>query len=116
MSPAFDYYKMNQDIRVLFHDLGYNYWIDENTNYPAGQGNCFLCKAIHPTKWDCIGGVDGRDAIFDGDVIVGYRKWTASVHHEWDEETDSDCEVVYEGESRDEALKALWENRLKYSF
>jgi hypothetical protein len=116
-TATFSYYKMNRNIRVLFHDLGYSYWIDENTNYPEGLGNCYLCHSIDtPSRWECVGGVDGREPIFDDGEIVGYKKWRADLHHEWNEEVGTDSEVIYEGESRDEALKALWENRFKYSF
>lgn len=104
---------------------GYNpthYWIEENSNYPEGEGNLFLhvgrnrltSRVMTPfAEWvsvtpqmmwdyDCIGGVDRRH------LPLG---WEASINTFYDEATDSDCKVVYTGDSRKEAIEALWNRR-----
>ena len=99
------------------------YWIEENTNDPEGEGNLFLnvgrvrmvkrmmtpfgyVDVMEQPDWDygCIGGMDK----------VGDGKYRSDILCPCDEETEADCEVVYTGDSREEAIEALWNNRHKY--
>lgn len=83
------------------------YWIEENLNYPEGEGNLFLSRELTYKErqtslaaWKTLGGADKRGG-----------KWIADITWIYDEETDSDALVVYEGESREEAIEALWNAR-----
>ena len=100
-----------------------HYWIEENVNYPEGEGNLFLhvgrnrmtSRVLTPfAEWvsvtpqmmwssECLGEVERRY------VPPG---WVATISTFYDEETGSDCTtVLVSGASREEAIEALWSHR-----
>lgn len=93
-----------------------DYWIRENANYPAGEGNLFLERAL--TNQEYFGGATGQFKVLGGANKNG-NKWTADINWCYPDDYDPECGsddsnllIVYEGESREEAIKALWDKRL----
>jgi hypothetical protein len=101
----FGMWKLHTQPRVL-KESG-EYMLEDNTNYPEGEGNIFLMKAIYSIDRDlpnvrCVGGIEQKSD----------KSWEASINMPYDEETDSDSRLVYIGD-RDTAIEKLWEE--KYS-
>lgn len=97
--------RSNHDIRLIQGCIDDKYWIEENTNFPEGQGNLFLMTAATEgsrSLAQCIGGLDR--------VHGSQNQWEASINIPYDEETDSDSVVVFTGD-RTQAIQALWQNR-----
>lgn len=85
--------------RVLRDNL--NFWLEEDAEYPPGKGSIFLCyRCPDSTESRCVGG-----ALEKGNL------WIADIDYPLDNDSHIDFRVIYEGESRDEALESLWEQR-----
>ena len=67
-----------------------NFWIE------GGDRSCFLMTWVRD-HIECVGGCD----------LVG-DKWISSINTEYDEENDTDLEIVHESTDKIKALEALW--------
>jgi hypothetical protein len=89
--------------RVLYED--HEFSVVENQNYPIGQGNLFLeyFRGDY-SKHQCVGGADFNRRV---------GKWEVTVSSFYDEEKDSDAQLIGVFDTQEEAAKCLWENRNK---
>ena len=72
------------------------YTVEENTNYPKGQGNLFLNKA-----GKCVGGAQKELAGQDK------GKWVVDVNCVYNPEDDTDCMIIGWCATQDEARTML---------
>ena len=82
------------------------YAIEENENYPKGEGNLFLMTSYHAVRGVteyCIGGAD----------IQPNGEWDVTISSDYDEETDSDAAFVGSFGTQQDAWKALWDSRFQ---
>jgi hypothetical protein len=93
---------INTTHRIMFSDT--RFFLEENVNYPKGQGNLFLVAIgdFPFTGCRCIGGVDKTS-----------EGWEVIVSKPYDETNDSDAQIVGYYETQIEAARALW--RLRHS-
>lgn len=86
------------------------FFVEWNINYPREQANGFLM-----VRCESHGGWSVREP--GGFAVAGgYEqklggKWVADVFVPYDEEKDSDCLVLGEFDTRNEAIMALWDGR-----
>ncbi len=103
----FDYesWKQRTECRVVGEYLDKNFWIEDDTNAPRGQGNCFLM----------IGRRSGHGVVCVGGVEKHSSYWEASISIMHDEHTGNDCRSIYfdalTSEGRAKAIKTLWDKR-----
>jgi len=103
----FDYesWKQRTECRVVGEYLDQNFWIEDDTNAPRNQGNCFLM----------IGRRSGDGVVCVGGVEKHANCWEASISIMHDKDTGNDCRAIYyddlTSEGRATAIKKLWEKR-----
>jgi hypothetical protein len=100
---GFGYWKMHTGCQPLDGKIDDRYWLEENSNYPPGEGNVSLMVGKSHTSVRCIGGVDS---------FAFSPTWTASINTPLDEETDSDSTNIFSGD-RAAAIETLWERRFE---
>lgn len=82
------------------------FYIQLNVNYPAPNAPGFLLRRCAfglttPGGYECLGSFQKES---DG-------SWSADVNAPYDEDTDSDCEMLTRKVSRLDAIAALWAGR-----